>query len=125
MKLFECAWRDGFLHYERFYDTVTKQSVSKRVDIPCEWYEESSKGHYTYILDDTVTLEKKQGRAKKGRGKYGFLDPTYRNIRDNYWENDNYNKEPRIWYLDIETRSGKSFKHKVHEHQKIRVRKKS
>lgn len=105
-KLFEATWRDGFQFHERFHDTIQNKSRQKRIDVPAEWYEPSSKGHYTYILDDTIRLEKKQGRSKDGRGHYGFLDPMYRNIRDNYWNNDGYNADPRIWYLDIETRSG-------------------
>ena len=53
-----------------------------------------------------VRLEKKQGKARDGRDHYGFTDAMYRNIKDNYWNNDGYRKDARIWYLDIETRSG-------------------
>ena len=106
MKLFEATWRDGFNFYERYYDTHLNRSMQSRINLPYEWYEQSSRGHYTYILDETIVLDKKQGNAKQGRDQYGFLDPMYRNIRDNYWNQDKYNLEPRIWYLDIETRVG-------------------
>lgn len=106
MKLFESTWKEGYECYERYFDTQLNRSIKKRIDIPCEWYEPSSRGNYTYILDDTIRLEKKQGRSKDGRGQYGFLEPMYRNIRDNYWGNEAFNNEPRIWYLDIETRVG-------------------
>lgn len=109
MKLFESTWRDGYEYYERYYDDQLNRSIKRRVDLPCEWYEPSSRGLYTYILDKTIKLEKKQGRAKEGRDSYGFLDPMYRNIRDNYWNKNAYNLNPRIWALDIETRSTNGF----------------
>ncbi len=105
-KLFEATWREKYQYYERYYDTDLQKSVKKEITIPHEWYEPSSKGLYNFILDDKIKLEKKQGRAKDGRDQYGFLDPMYRNIRDNYWNNEKYNSEPKIWWLDIETRVG-------------------
>ena len=107
MKQFESTFRDGFNFYERYYDPSLGRSMKKKIDLPYEWYEPSSRGLYTYILDDSIKLEKKQGNAKQGREHYGFMDPMYRNIRDNYWGKDGgYNTTPRIWYLDIETRVG-------------------
>lgn len=104
MKLFESSWRDGFSFYERYYDTQLKKSIKKQIDLPYEWYEPLSTGIYTSILDETIRLDKKQGNSKDGKDQYGFLDPMYRNIRDNYWNKDAYNLKPNIWYLDIETR---------------------
>ena len=107
MNKFEATWRDGYQMFERTYDTNLNRSVKKPINLPYEWFEQSSKGLYTYILDDSIKLEKKQGSAKNGREHYGFCDPMYRNIRDNYWNKDGgYNTEPTIWYLDIETRVG-------------------
>jgi len=106
MKLFESTWRSGYEFYERYYDENLQRSMSRKINLPYEWYEESSKGLYTYILDESIKLKKNQGNAKQGRSHYGFLDPMYRNIRDNYWNQNKFNLEPRIWYLDIETRVG-------------------
>lgn len=106
MRFFETSWRDGYEVYERYYDTDLGRSFKNKITIPYEWYEECSTGLYTSILDDSIRLEKRQGTAKQGRGHYGFLDPIYRNIRDNYWKDSKYNKTPRIWSLDIETRVG-------------------
>jgi len=106
MKKFEATWRDGFKFYERYYDTDLNRSMHRVINLPYEWYEPSSTGLYSYILDDSIKLDKKQGNAKQGRDHYGFLDPMYRNIRDNYWNKDAYNLKPRVWYLDIETRVG-------------------
>lgn len=106
MKRFEATWRDGFEYYQRVFDTDLGRSIKSRVDLKCEYYEPSSTGLYTFILDDEIRLERKQGNAKQGRDQYGFMDPMYRNIRDNYWNKDAYNLEPRVFYLDIETRVG-------------------
>lgn len=106
MKLFESSWREKYTVYERYFDTVLGKSVKAEVKTKAEWFEPSSTGIYSYILDDSVKLEKKQGNAKDGREQYGFLDPIYRNIRDEYWNNTGYNSEPRVFYLDIETRVG-------------------
>lgn len=106
-KLFETSWKDKYNFYERVYDTNLKKSIKKKIVVPYEWYEPSSKGLYTYILDDTVKLEKRQGYSLKNTdGAYGILNPLYRNIRDNYWGKDLYNVNARTWYLDIETRVG-------------------
>lgn len=114
MKLFESTWRDGYTYYERYYDTLAGKSIKRRIDIPFEWYVPSSNGLYTSMMDDSVKLDKRQGRAKDARGQYGSLDPMYRNIRDNYWKHDvnGYNENPNVWYLDIETRSGVSYRNK-------------
>jgi hypothetical protein len=125
MKQFEAAWKDNYDFFERTYDTELKSSVKNRIDLSYEWYEQKSNGLYSYILDDSIRLDKKQGNAKQGRSHYGFLDPMYRNIRDNYWnKNSGYNTDPRIWYLDIETRVGTAYKHQVHDNHVIKVRKK-
>ena len=109
MKLFEATWRDGYNFYERYYDTNLQKSAQKQITLPYEWYEPQSNGIYSYILDETIKLDKKQGNAKQGRDQYGFLDPMYRNIRDNYWnKEEGFNNNPRIWYLDIETRVGQN-----------------
>ncbi|UOK16916.1 putative DNA polymerase [Vibrio phage phiKT1024] len=107
-KLFEASWRDKYQFFERYFDTELNRSFTSEVTCPYEWYEPSSKGLYTYILDPSIKLEKRQGNAKQGRDHYGFLDPMYRNIRDNYWGKGKYNLKPRIWYLDIETRVGQN-----------------
>jgi len=128
-KLFESTFGKEWEFYERYYDTELEKSVQKRIDLPYEWYVPSSTGLYSYILDETVRLEKKQGNSKNAKGNYGILDPMYRNIRDNYWgtsdDNPNgYNKEPRIWDIDIETRVGKSYKNEVNGDKILKVRKK-
>lgn len=107
MRLFEATFRDKFEFFERYYDTNLGKSVKSKITVPYEWFEPSSRGLYTYILDSEIKLDKKQGNnPKEGRDNYGFIDPMARNIRDNYWNQDKYNLEPRIWYLDLETRSG-------------------
>ncbi len=108
MKLFESAWRSKYEFFERYYDTDLNRSLSRKIDLPYEWYEPSSRGLYESILDSEIKLDKKQGKARDGRDNYGFIDPIYRSIRDNYWGKNSYNLNPRIFYLDIETRSGQN-----------------
>lgn len=106
-KLFESTWKDGFDYYERYYDDSAKKSFKRKINLCFEWYEQSSNGIYSYILDSSLKLAKIQSHnPKEGRDKFGFIDPMYRNIRDNYWNKALYNLKPRTWYLDIETRSG-------------------
>lgn len=109
MKLFESAWRDGFEFFERVHDPLLNRSVKRKINLPFEWYEPKDNGLYESILDPALRFDKKQGRSADARGKYGSTDPIYRNIRENYWQN-NFNKSSRVWYLDIETRSGRSYK---------------
>ena len=126
MKLFESAWTKNHVCYERVYNTETKKSEVNTIKLASEWYEEDSRGEYESILDSSIKLVKKQGNAKDGRNHWGFSDPIYRNIRDNYWnehQKDTFNKSPRIWYLDIETRSGKSYMHPEKGSKKIKIRK--
>jgi DNA polymerase elongation subunit (family B) len=107
MKQFEASWRSDFDFYQRYFDTELDRSMVSKINLQHEWFEERSNGPYSYILDDNIRLEKKQGSAKQGREHYGFIGPMYRNIRDNYWNKENgFNNNPRIWYLDIETRVG-------------------
>jgi len=105
-KLFESSWRDGYTYYERYHDPILNKSIKKRIDIPWEWYVPRSTGLYSSILDDSIKLEKKQGKSKEAKDNYGALDPIYRNIRDNYWNSsvNKFNPNPRTWFLDIETR---------------------
>lgn len=105
MKLFENSWKDGYDYYERYFDADTKKSHSAKIDGYFEWYEQKSNGAYEYLLDNSIKLSKVQSsNPREGRGKYGFLGPLYKNIRDNYWNKSAYNFNPRIFYLDIETR---------------------
>lgn len=109
MRLFENSWRDGFQFFERVYDDELNKSVKREVKSMYEWYEPSSNGLYTYILDESIRLDKKNSSSSKdGRDKYGFIDPLYKNIRDNYWNKNAYNLKPRTFFLDIETRTGQN-----------------
>lgn len=105
MQLFETAFQKDFDYFERVYDTELKRSLIKKINSPFEWFEPSERGVYKSVTDGTKHFERKQGTQKQSRGKDGVFDPISRNIRDNYW-GDKYNKNPRIFYLDIETRTG-------------------
>lgn len=122
MKLFEASWKQEWDFYERVWDTELNKSISRKIDNKFEWYVPKSSGMYSSILDDSIKLEKiKSSNSKDGRDKYGFSDPIYLNIRDNYAKDSKYNLKPRIWYYDCETRAG-GYKY---FHMDVKIRKKS
>ena len=110
MKLFETSWFDNFKVYERVFDTDTGTTRVNQIDGKSEYFVEDPKGLYTNFLDDSIKYSKKFGNAKDAREHAGSCSPIYRNIRDNYIETKSFNKNPRVWYLDIETRSGVHYK---------------
>lgn len=110
MKLFETSWFDNFKVYERVFDTETGTTRVNQIDGKSEYFVEDPKGFYTNFLDDSIKYSKKFGNAKDARENAGACSPIYRNIRDNYIETKSFNKNPRVWYLDIETRSGVHYK---------------
>ena len=112
MELFETSWKSKFEYYERVYCTNTKTSKTNKITLPSEWFKEDTRGTHSSILNKSVKLKRYQGNAKDGREHWGFIDPIYRNIRDKYWhehQEESYNRNPRIWYLDIETRVNRSY----------------
>ena len=110
MELFETAWMDEFKYFERYYDTDLKKSKMRKIDSKTEYFVEDPKGLYEDFLDNSIKYSKKFGTAKDARDHAGICKPIYRNIRDKYIDTKSFNKNPRVWYLDIETRSGVRFK---------------
>jgi len=102
---FETAFVKDYESYERLYDSELKKSIVRKIDLTSEWFEESPNGNYVSITDKNKRFNKHQGHGKKSWGKDGVFTPIERKIRDTYW-GKNYNKNPRIFYLDIETRTG-------------------
>jgi DNA polymerase elongation subunit (family B) len=106
--LFETAWKEDYDFYKRVSDGSKSHKV--KIDNKYEWYTERSSGMYKAMLDDNISLELNlSSNSKAGRTEYGFIDPIYRHIRDYHWVNKSYNKNPRVWYIDIETRSTQGF----------------
>jgi DNA polymerase elongation subunit (family B) len=107
MYLFETAFQKDFEFFERVYDTDLKRSIVRKIDSPYEWFEESANGDFKSITNNSKKFVRKQGTSKQSREKAGVFDPIQRTIRDNYWKKA-YNKDPRIFYCDIETRVGQN-----------------
>ena len=107
MELFENAWVDGFEAFARVFDPAAGKSVKKQIDSWVEYFEPSSKGLYQCVIDDGLKYTKKVGSWKQARENIGITAPQYRYIREHHWGLDasSYNTNPRIWYLDIETRA--------------------
>ena len=109
-KLFETSWMNDFKVYERVFDSDSGVTQVNKIDGKSEYFVEDPKGLYSDFLDSTIKYSKKFGNAKDAREHAGACSPIYRNIRDNYIETKSFNKNPRVWYLDIETRSGVHYK---------------
>lgn len=112
-KLFETAWREKIgkrnFYYKRVFDPETQKS--SKVEIPpiSEWYTIDPSGEYRFILDEKIKLSRIESQYSiEGINEYGYLDPMYKHIRDEYWNKDLNNNNPRILYMDIETRSGQN-----------------
>lgn len=104
MKLFEATYRDGFEFYERYFCTERNNSFVAKISKQSEYYVPDSRGIYTYLLDETKKLSKRNGNCKESIS-YGKLQPDVVHIRDEYWDKtkSKYNYNPRKWYIDIET----------------------
>jgi len=107
MNLFECAFQKDYDYYERVWNTELKKTLIRKIDTPFEWFEESSTGDFKSITNPEKRFVRKQGNSKQARGQAGVFNPIDRHVRDNYWCSS-YNKNPRTFFLDIETRTGQN-----------------
>ena len=110
-ELFESAWKEKLnnknFYFKRVYNPQTKKSRKVQIDPIAEWYTVDPDGDYKFILNEEIRLSRvESGYTFDGMNEYSFLDPVYKHIRDKYWNMDLNNNDPRIMYLDIETRSG-------------------
>lgn len=112
MKLFETGFYDKNTNKwcERVFDTETKESdVLPLLNQRYEFAVIDPEGAFTGFIDNGVRYSIANGSYKDAKDQPGACSPLYRNIRDNYVKTGNFNTNPRIWYLDIETRSGVQF----------------
>lgn len=127
-ELFEAMWRDGSDHVERVFSTELNKSITRIIKKDSEYFVPSQIGNYAYVLDKEIKLDKRYGSFKHGQDEFGFQNVIGHHIRDSYWSEDagesKYNRNPGIFFIDIETRVGVSYKHEVDESRKIKVRKK-
>lgn len=105
MKLFETSFLDGKTYKERFFNTETNQSEYQIIPDLYEYFIPNSTGDFKLITDQNLKLKRLEGNSKQSRDQIGVTSPIYKNIRDNYWKSGDYNLNPRILYLDIETRA--------------------
>ena len=108
MSKFETAWKEGYAYYAR----VNENGKTKKIEIPSsiEYYEPNANGRFKYILDQNLRMTRKLGRYKDAQNGYGVRNPIDVYIRDHHWDkNGEYNTNPTIFYLDIETRADFKF----------------
>ena len=104
--LFETSYKEGFDNYVRVFDETTKKSKSIKVPNKYEYFIPNENGVFSYVYDKDLKMASHEGTYKDAEGNYGIFNPIDRYVRDNFWKSKKYNLNPRIFYLDIETRSG-------------------
>ncbi len=105
MKLFEDSFTIKGKTYIREYDDSLKKSVKRLTKYKSEYYVYDPMGEYKGFLDNKP-LRKVEGSSWNVSDAYGSRKAKYVAIRD---ENPKYNYDPRVWYLDIETKVGTEF----------------
>lgn len=105
--LYEGGFFSHFKYWVRYKDPSTGKSIISS-DCPQQWeyYEADPKGAFTSIYDRSLKYTKCSGSSSdaKGYGCTGAVNPVDLAIRDLF--RGKGNKNPRIMYLDIETRVG-------------------
>lgn len=103
---FENTFFADFKYWVREYNPETKASSIRK--IPSEWecYEPDNNGTCTNLYIPEMRLRRSYGNSAFARRNYSPINPTEIVIREMYSKKGDYNKNPRIMYLDIETRVG-------------------
>lgn len=104
--LFEAQYKVGYDYFIRAFNPDTGRSESYQIPGKFEYFKPMSNGSYTYLLDGNMKLARYLGTRKEAEGAYGVRSPDEHYIRDHFWQTKSFNLNPRVWYLDIETRSG-------------------
>lgn len=103
MELYEAHYKDGFEWKFRVFDDQLNRSKSLHVSSLYEYFVKDQYGEFTAVSDSDVKLSRRLGSYKDAINNYGMFNPHDKYIRDNF-QNRAYNMNPRVWYLDIETR---------------------
>ena len=103
MKLFEDAWTIKGKTYVREFNPQTQKSEKRLTPYKAEYYVKDNLGKYRGFLDQEP-LRKVKGSAYDVDDAYGVKSGEYVAIREDYFgDGSKYNKNPRTWFLDIET----------------------
>lgn len=103
---FEAFFRDPkepWIFWERFNrDGETKVA---KISLKNETFIEDINGKFKFLLNENIKLKKVNDNKSITQKKYGSNNAGYCWIRDRYWDlhGSQYNFNPNIWYLDIET----------------------
>lgn len=108
MRLFESTFQTpDYKSYCRYFDTETKQSDIYEIPEDNDLFAEDPQGGYTHI----ITKKKYRQISPRKQKQYpensldGKCSAQLVHIRNHYWkfEGSDYNTNPSIFYLDIET----------------------
>lgn len=104
--LYEGGFFAAFQYWVRYYDPILKKSaITNQCPQKWEYYSKDPDGNYLSIYEDQ-NYRKFEGSSNeaKGYGCTSAISPLDLAIRDMFRNRSNQN--PRIMYLDIETRTG-------------------
>lgn len=109
MKLFEQSFFAAFKYWVREYNPNTQQSELRMLmggESYWEGYQPHEAGSFHSIYKPNRRFNRVTGKDSRHiRSLTSPVSPVDRVIRDNYYHK-NYNKNPTVFYLDIETRVG-------------------
>ena len=103
---FEMSFRAAGRGYVRVFDPETNQSSIEVLPAQFESYIEDPTGDFKGFYNPKIKYRKVLGDYKSSRNNIGMTSPQDIVIRDRFGERGSYNQNPRVFYLDIETRSG-------------------
>lgn len=103
---FEAFFRDPkepWIFWERFNRDGETKVV--KISLKNETFIEDINGKFKFLLNENIKLKKVNDNKSITQKKYGSNNAGYCWIRDRYWDlhGSQYNFNPNIWYLDIET----------------------
>lgn len=106
MKKFEMSFQSNWRNYVRTWDKSRKESTIQEINSKFESFVPDSAGNYTGFYKLENRYRKVYSDYKTARQNVGMVNPVDIIIREEYGTKGSYNPNPRVFYLDIETRTG-------------------
>lgn len=101
---FEQGFFANYKYWIRYYDTITKRShITNDINQQWEYFTPNPNGLYKALYTDQ-RYTKEYGNGSESKNGVARISPIDVAIRDNFRNQSNL--DPRIMYLDIETRVG-------------------
>lgn len=106
MKKFEMSFQASWKCYIRTFDTTTGESNIHELPSKYESFVQDSAGAFQSFYKPEIRYRKVLSDFKTAKQNIGMVSPIDIVIRDQFSGIGTYNANPRVFYLDIETRTG-------------------